>query len=328
MGSADSNGLGFRFGGFDTLTVGMRTCATDIITKLARAQHGVVAVEQLGALGVTRRWVDNLTRRGVLRRVARGVYAVAGAEETWQQKLMAGLLALGDESWASHDAAAALHRLDRAPTGVIEFTVPREARSPRVPFPVHTSSSLPPLDRVTVDGFRCLSATRTVIDLARARIARVRLEAAIDSAVRLGLTSPFVLEARLGELRGSGRWGCRMLDALLVDSGGHSMLERRFLTLVREAGLPRPATQVIHRRDGATFARVDFFFEPFGVVIEVSGRLGHSSPAERARDAQRRNELQDVGRKVYEYTWEDVTQRASHVRSSLTARLHAAGWRR
>lgn len=85
---------------------------------------------------------------------------------------------------------------------------------------------------------------------------------------------------------------------------------------------------MIHRRDGATFARVDFFFEPFGVVIEVSGRLGHSSPAERARDAQRRNELQDVGRKVYEYTWEDVTQRASHVRSSLTARLHAAGWRR
>ena len=62
---------------------------------------------------------------------------------------------------------------------------------------------------------------------------------------------------------------------------------------------------MIHRRGAETFARVDFLFEPFGVVVEVSGRLGHSSPAERARDAQRRNELQDAGRHVFEYTWEE-----------------------
>jgi hypothetical protein len=92
-----------------------------------------------------------------------------------------------------------------------------------------------------------------------------------------------------------------VLDALLVDSGGHSILERRFLEVVRRAGLPRPATQVIHRRDGTTFARVDFLFEAFGVVVEVSGQLGHSTPGDRARDAQRRNELQDVGRAVYEW---------------------------
>jgi hypothetical protein len=178
-----------------------------------------------------------------------------------------------------------------------------------------------------VDGFRCLSATRTILDLARARVPRVRLEAAIDSAVRLGLTSPAVLVRRLGELRGRGRWGAPVLDGLLVDTGGHSMLERRFLELVREAGLPRPATQVIHRRDGRTFARVDFLFEPFDVVIEVSGRRGHSAPVERARDAQRRNELQDVGRKVFEYTWADVTERPAYVRSTLTTRLQQAGWR-
>jgi hypothetical protein len=40
------------------------------------------------------------------------------------------------------------------------------------------------------------------------------------------------------------------------------MLERRFIELYRRAGLPRPATQVIHRRDGARFARFDFLFEP------------------------------------------------------------------
>jgi hypothetical protein len=197
-----------------------------------------------------------------------------------------------------------------------------------MPFTVHTTTALRRIDCVTVDGFRCLSATRTIIDLARARVPTVRLEAAIDSAVRQGLSATSALSLRLGELRGRGRWGAPALDRLLVDSGGHSKLERLFLALAREAGLPRPMTQVVHRLDGRTVARVDFLFDAYGVVVEVSGRRGHSSPAERARDAQRRNELQDLGRKVYEYTWEDVTQRRPHVERTLLARLHAAGWRR
>ena len=94
------------------------------------------------------------------------------------------------------------------------------------------------------------------------------------------------------------------------------MLERRFLELVRQAGLPRPATQVVHRDGGRTFARVDFLWPELGVVVEVSGRRGHVSDAERARDAQRRNELQDVGLRVYEYTWDDVTRRPEHVAAS------------
>jgi hypothetical protein len=166
---------------------------------------------------------------------------------------------------------------------------------------VHTTAVVGPLDLVTVDGFRCTSATRTIIDLAHAGTAEVRLEAAIDSAVRAGLTAPIVLERRLGQLRGRGRWGARRLDALLIDSGGESLLERRFLRLVRAAGLPRPETQVVQRREGRHVARVDFLFPQHRIVVEVSGRLGHSTPTERSRDAQRRNELQDIGMTVYEY---------------------------
>ena len=300
---------------------------TDALMSLARRQHGAIGVKALPD-GVTRRWVDNLVRRGVLERAAPGVYVVSGGAPTWRRALAVGLLALGEQSWISHEAAAALHGLDRTPAEPVEFTVLRDARGRRMPFVVHTTDDLPRIDRVEVNGFRTVAATRTVIDLARARATTTRLEGAIDSAVRLGLSSPFALRARLADLRGPGRWGARRLDELLVDSGGHSMLERRFLELVRRAGLPRPGTQVIHRHGAKTFARVDFLFEAFDVVVEVSGRLGHSSPAERARDAQRRNELQDLGRRVFEYTWEDVTRRPSLVERSLIGRLHAAGWRR
>jgi very-short-patch-repair endonuclease len=189
---------------------------------------------------------------------------------------------------------------------------------------VHTTNDLAKLDRITVSGYPCTSGTRTVIDLARLRVAVVQLEAAVDSSVRGGWSAPLVIVRRLGELRGPGRWGARALDELLLDSGGHTMLERRFLELVRLARLPRPRVQVIFARDGKTFARVDFTWDEAGVVVEVSGSKGHSSPRERAKDAQRRNELQDIGLRVYEYTWDQVTQRRDWVIDTLRARLPAA----
>ena len=52
--------------------------APTAMTALAATQHGVVGRQQLGDLGVTRRWLDNLIRRGVLVRRAPGVFAVVG----------------------------------------------------------------------------------------------------------------------------------------------------------------------------------------------------------------------------------------------------------
>ena len=292
----------------------------------AALQQGLIATAQLSEHDVTRRQFDQFVRRGIFVRVGSGVYAAAGAPTSWEQSLRAGLLALGPGSCVSHEAAARLHRLDRSVKSRPEFTVARGRQGLAVHGVLHTTTVLAPLDIVNVDGFRVTSATRTIIDLAHERVSRHRLAAAIDSAVRLGLTSPTVLIERLRELRGPGRWGCRLLDELLVDAGGHTMLERDFLRLMRRGGLPRPRAQVIHRRDGRTFARVDFLFDSWGVVVEVSGRKGHSSPTERQIDAQRRNELQDVGRRVFEYTYEDVTRRPEHVIATMSQRLTAAGW--
>lgn len=286
---------------------------------------GEIDVERTGLTRWRRR---RLVDSGWLRRVAPGVYAVNGVPETHRYRLRVGLLSLGPESRVSFEAAAALHGLDRSREDAVEFTVPRSARRSSPPFTVHTTKFFPPIDSVVVDGLPVMSATRTILDLALARAHVRRIEAAIDSAVRLGLSSPEVIAQRLETLRGSGRWGSRRIDRLLADSGGHSMLERRFLELVRAAGLPRPRTQVVHRRDGRHVARVDFLFPDHDVVVEVSGRKGHSSPSERARDAQRRNELQELGRKVYEYTWDDVTGSPNMVMRTLRRRLEETGDRR
>jgi hypothetical protein len=62
-----------------------------------------------------------------------------------------------------------------------------------------------------------------------------------------------------------------MLDSILVDSGGANRLERRFLVLCRENGLPRPTCQVVHRRAGQPVVRVDFDFAPLALIVEVEG---------------------------------------------------------
>lgn len=282
------------------------------LTELAAEQAGVISLDQLRTLKYTDAQRRTMCRQGFLSTVAPRVYAVVGAPSTVRQRLFAGVLCLGQDAAVSHESAAHLHGLGGDPTAA-ELTIVRTSRGRSVPFHLHTTERWRPTDRVHVDGLRCTSATRTILDLAATGVAHPRLERAVDAAVRAGLSSPIVLAEQLAP----GRRGARALRALLPDSGGHGWLERRFLELVRRHRLPRPTTQMVHRRGGRTVARTDFCWDDQNLVVEVSGRLGHASDAERARDAQRRNELQDMGRRVYEFTRADVVDRPDYVVGTL-----------
>jgi very-short-patch-repair endonuclease len=58
------------------------------------------------------------------------------------------------------------------------------------------------------------------------------------------------------------------------------VLERRFLAIVRDAGLPAPATQ---RRLGRY--RVDFFWPDLGFVVETDSLRHHRTAAEQMPSA-------------------------------------------
>lgn len=277
------------------------------ISAIAGRQYGLVRTDQVLASEQGR--LRHVARRGILVRVAKGVYRVAGAPETWHQHLQAGVWSLGPTTVVSHRAAAQLHGFDGFEGEVVEFTIDRSCRGRRpsaVPCTVHTTTDRRPRDRVSVDGFPTTSPIRTVIDLARDRASTDELERAVDSAIRMrGATLELIFD-RLALIRGPGRWGLGRLYSVLTSSGGHTVLERRFIQLVQGAGIPVPTPQVVHRLDGRHVARVDFAFVDHGVVVEVSGGRGHSSPRERAKDARRRNDLQRLGQLVLEFTFEQV----------------------
>ena len=175
----------------------------------------------------------------------------------------------------SHEAAARLHGFDRALSDAVEFTVPQLHAAPDPGFASTPPSSSPWTAPVSM-------ASRARPPPARSWtspmpcIAPVRLEAAIDSAIRSGATARSGGRATEPVACGPGRRGVLLLDELVRDSGGHSPLERRFLGLVREAGLPRPRTQVVHTPGRA-------HLRPRRLPVRAAGRRRRGVRAPRAR---------------------------------------------
>jgi very-short-patch-repair endonuclease len=290
------------------------------LIQAAAQNHSLLTSSTVRELGISEaRWA-RLRRDEVWLEMVPGVWRHAATPSTWPLEVRAGSMWLGKE--AGLHAAAALRWLgvEGFEGATADFLVPRSRRHVPPWMNIHTTTSWSRGDVVRKDGVLCSTATRAIIDLAATATPRV-VESAIDGAIRMRLTSVPTLTSRMRELAGPGRTGTRLLRALLLDSGGESTLEREFLKLVRQHGLPRPATQVAYRTDTNLAIRVDFEYLRDGVVVEVSGRRGHASDRDRRHDARRRNELQRRGKKVIEFTTADVLEDPEYVVRTLREHL-------
>ena len=177
-----------------------------------------------------------------------------------------------------------------------------------------------PADIVTVDGIRCVSVERLIVDSLLFGFTTKEIHNAIDSALRMRLVNERRLRKRmLEELPMNSRHRQRLIGAL-VDTGGESALERRFLAVIRRSGLPRPSLQRVYRDGTRTLARVDAEF-PDGLVVELAGHGTHATRIQRQRDAQRHTELTLRGKRVITFTYDDVYGRPDWV----TLVLRSAG---
>jgi hypothetical protein len=189
---------------------------------------------------------------------------------------------------------------------------------------VHTSTRIDRIDVTTTQGVPVTNATRTIIDLART-VPRERLTVAIDSATRDRLTSDDALHRRASALRRRGRGGVGDLVAALAGAetirGGHSWLEREFLRLCAQAGLPTPLTQQVLGRRASAVIRVDCRFPDTTVVVELLGYGFHRTVMQMQTDAQRMNRLTLDGFTVLQFTYADVTTDPSGVVAVVTEAL-------
>jgi hypothetical protein len=290
----------------------------EALMDIAAKHHHLIGTTDAAAAGMTARQWQRRVRAGLWVLVAPGVWRHAATPETFDLRVRGMARALGRDSALAGAAAAAWWGLDGfgPDDEPVLFIVQRTRRWHRS-AEVRTTRDWRTTDLMGRDGVRVTNVTRVVLDLAEFGESVRRIESAIDSGIRFRFTSVPTLQRRIAAAGVQGRKGMSLLRELMLDSGGESALERRFLRLMREAGMPRPRTQMVYARESGRAMRVDFEF-PNGLIVEVSGRLGHTSDRDRQRDARRRNALK--GRPFCEFTTADVLEDPAYVVSTVRER--------
>lgn len=282
--------------------------------ELAARQHGVVTRRQLLGLGLSARAVQHRIDKGRLHPVDRGVYAVGRPDLSRRGLWMAAVLGCGEGAALSYGSAAALWGVGQERRDLVEVSAMSCSVRHRPRLHVFRRSNLRAAEIVVRDGIPVTSVVRTLIDIA-GRLDRTALERAVNEADRLGLIDPETLLDAVA--LHPGKRGVRPLRDLLGERAFRltdSELERRFLHLVAEAGLPVPLTQ--QRLNGF---RVDFFWPDLRLVVETDGLRYHRTASQQTKDHRRDQAHLTAGFTPLRFTHAQVRFQAGYVRLTLVA---------
>jgi Transcriptional regulator, AbiEi antitoxin/Protein of unknown function (DUF559) len=261
--------------------------------QLGARQHGVFALAQLHALGLTTNAVRKRAAAGRLFRIHRGVYAlVPGSLLSREGWWMAAVLAAGRGAALSHRSAAHLHGLRRTSRERIDVIVPGASARTVPGVDVHRSVTLTDEDVTAVDSVPVTTLARMMLDLA-AVVDRRGVERVIEEANVRGV---FDLWAITGQLQRNPKHpgAPRLRAALGPDRAGltDSELEELFISIWWPTGLPRPQTRFhIDPGDGGPLIRADFAWPEAKFDLETDGSRYHAPAQRRVRDYRRDQRL-------------------------------------
>lgn len=308
------------------------------IDGLSRRQHGVVGRRQLAALGMGEEAIRHALASGRLHRLHRGVYAVGRPTVGQRGHWKGAVLACGPGAMLSHRSAAALWGMVKGAGAPIEVVVPAEARRRVATLRTYRRAATP--DRLALADVRALiedpkdwrpspkamllktrlagipvtGPSITLVDFA-SRSPTAEIEAAVNEADHRRLIDPETLRATLDLLpRRPGLTKLRHLLDVAVHTLTTTQLERRFLPLVRRAGLPPPTTQ---RHLGGH--RVDFYWPDLELVVETDSLRYHRTPFKQSADKRRDNRHARSRLITLRFTHGHITYEPDYVLSELRA---------
>lgn len=302
------------------------------LSRFTAVQHGCATTRQAASAGITAKDLHRLAVRGLLVRVHRGVYRVAGVAETREARAMAAVLAGGDGAVLSRSWAAWLHGIDRVALAPLpEIINPGRVRL-RIPgVTVYASRELDRCDVTAVRDIRVTSGARTAVDLA-SKLSEDEVMAVTDDLLCSRATTRRWLHSRACHLA-AGRAGVQVIVRITrpgAEDEFWSWLERQFdAGVVRAFGLPLPAYNVaVHDRHGRIGVADACWQGPRDVVVELDGLRFHRLTRDRRRDSHKANRYAVSGRIPLRFTYIDVVRHpdmvARQVRDALRAAGHAA----
>ena len=284
------------------------------VLRLFTSQHGVVSLQQLAALGISRDVVSAAFQRGSVDRVHRGVYALAGTSLTFEGRALALQLLTGHEAFLSGPTAGHLHGLRGMPTGSIEVTV-HETHRARLPSPhrlVVTSWIEEERDvQQRPDGIRVATPLRMLFGLAR-RFNQHRFERAAEDVWHKGLVTPDEAGAYLNAIRQSGKHGVKRMEQWLertsfLRAPAQSGLELDFVAMIEQIGLPTPVRQLPLTLQSGEIIHLDLAWPDVKLAVEPGHSWWHGGDLRQRADQRRDRACALLGWLVHRYD-EDATR--------------------
>lgn len=261
----------------------------------ARKRGGCFTRRRALAEGVSKARLEHLLTTGAVTSVhpGRGVYRFGGAPDSWEARLHAACLLLGDDAVVSHRSAARLWRApDFEETDALDLTVVGRERGFKLPdgITLHLTKWLPAAQVVRVGQHpRVTSATRTCRDLAR-YLGTDPLTNIVVDLHRRRLTSPADLAACHAEL---GRaWGAPTMRSVLGQLDENCLRAASRPEVALHLGIvadPRIPPHVLNHRVKLPTRTVvfDVAWPHLLAAAEVDSERYHGTGYDRRRDAAR-----------------------------------------
>jgi very-short-patch-repair endonuclease len=285
------------------------------LSTLAQQQYGLLTRQQLLESELTEAAIRHRVKHGLLERVRKNVFRIAGSAKSWEQDLLAACLWAGGGAAASHRSAAALWRLPDFKTGPLDLSTSRNIKADGLL--IYRTQTLSEDDVCEIAGIPTTSICRTLIDLAAVAHYK-RVEDAVDDAIRRKITSLGELKSNLAVCEYQRRNGTRAFRRVLETTDPrivhtHSNFESRLLRVLRKARLPKPVPQFVIKHEGEFIAQVDFAYPGAKLAIEAESYRWHSGTRTFNRDIDRYNRLEALGWRVIRVTWHQLMHEPNKV---------------
>ena len=268
-----------------------------VCAAIAAGQWGLATREQLVAAGVTIGQVRTRTRNGALLPEHPGIYRVGHRAPSTEATYLAAVLACGTGALLAGRAAG--HHLGLVPgTAPGPEAVARGERRLDGVITHRARRSVP--DAITWRGIPVTGIAWTLVDLAAVLQPAALARAAHEAGVRHDIGPDDV--ARVLRSRPTAPGRAKLTGVM----GGDvpvtlSRLERAFLRLVRDAGLPAP---IVNRFAGGR--RIDCRWPAQRLSVELDSYRYHRSRQAWERDRSRERDARARGDEFRRYTFGDV----------------------
>ena len=287
----------------------------ELVGQFAAGQQGNVTRQQLLSAGVTLAEIRTRLDRGSLLPEYRGVYRVGHRAPSVEARYWAAVAACGEGAALSGLAAAWLHAIVKGTAPPPEVTARHHRRIPGLK--THHCRHLDRRDITIVRNIPVTTVPRTLVDIAAVLTSEALARACHEAGGRYR-TTPRHVDAVLA--RRPNAPGARKLRAVLRGEVRVTLseLERLFLQLLREAGLPLPITN----RPAGGF-RVDCRWPDYRLTVEIDSYRWHNSRHSWEQDRRREREARARGDHFRRYTYADVVEHPEPMLRELRAILAA-----